>query len=192
MAAAPKAKTDAGNADADAGSKKKKKLLLMIGVAVALIAISVGGTVVALKVLAPPPAPAPAGEAAAEEKEAESTLLPAIYYEMKPNFTINFNVNGRQRYLQAAITLLYRDPLLEEVLKLHMPAIRNGLVMLLSSKEFDELQTNEGKETLREEALEIIQSQLEQELDALSAKADAEKVPKGNVEQVLFTNFVMQ
>jgi len=190
MAAAPKAKTDAGNADADAGSKKKKKLFLMIGVAVALIAISVGGTVVALKVLAPPPAPA--GEAAAEEKHAESTLLPAIYYEMKPNFTINFNVNGRQRYLQAAITLLYRDPLLEEVLKLHMPAIRNGLVMLLSSKEFDELQTNEGKEALREEALEIIQSQLEQELDALSAKADAEKVPKGNVEQVLFTNFVMQ
>lgn len=190
MAAAPKAKTDAGNADADAGSKKKKKLFLMIGLAVALIAISVGGTVVALKFLAPP-AP-PAGEAAEEEKHAESALAPAIYYEMTPNFTINFNVNGRQRYLQAAMTLLYRDPLLEELLKLHMPAIRNGLVMLLSSKNFEELQTAEGKEILREEALEIIRSQLEKEQDAISAKGDSENVPKGNVEQVLFTNFVMQ
>lgn len=191
MAAAPKAKTDAGNAEADAGSQKKKKLLLMIGVAVALIGISVGGTVVALKMLAPPPAPS-TEESATEEKHAETTLAPAIYYEMKPNFTINFNVNGRQRYLQAAITLLYRDPLLEALLKLHMPAIRNGLVMLLSAKNYEELQTEEGKETLREEALEIIRSQLEKELEALGTKEDSETVPAGNVEQVLFTNFVMQ
>lgn len=189
MAAAPKAKKDAGNADADAGSKKKKKLFLMIGLAVALIAISVGGTVVALKILSPAP---PAGEAAAAEEHVESTLAPAIYYEMTPNFTINFNVNGRQRYLQAAMTLLYRDPLLEELLKLHMPAIRNGLVMLLSSKNFEELQTSEGKEILREEALEIIRSQLEKEQEALVARGESETVSTANVEQVLFTNFVMQ
>ena len=130
MAAAPKAKTDG----AESGSKKK--LFLMIGIAVALIIISIGGTVVALKILSPAP---PAGEAVAAAEHAPSTLAPAIYYAMTPNFTINFNVNGRQRYLQAAITLLYRDPLLEELLTLHMPAIRNGLVMLFSAKNFDEL-----------------------------------------------------
>jgi flagellar FliL protein len=189
MAAAPKAKTDAGNAEADAGSKKKKKLFLIIGLAVALIAISVGGTVVTLKILSPAP---PVGEAGAADVHAKSTLAPAIYYEMTPNFTINFNVNGRQRYLQAAITLLYRDPLLEELLKLHMPAIRNGLVMLLSAKNFEELQTNEGKEILREEALEIIRSQLQKEQDALVARGEGKKVSPANIEQVLFTNFVMQ
>jgi flagellar FliL protein len=143
---------------------------------------------VALEFLAPAP---PEGEVA-EEEQAESTLAPALYYEMTPNFTINFNVNGRQRYLQAAITLLYRDPLLEELLKLHMPAIRNGLVMLLSAKNFEELQTNEGKEILRKEALEIIRSQLQKEQEALVTSGKSEEVSPSNVEQVLFTNFVMQ
>lgn len=189
MAAAPqKAPNDAG---AEAGGKKKKKLMLMIGLAVALVAVSIGGTVVALKILAP--APAATEEAAAEETEKESTLAPAIYFDMAPNFTINFNVNGRQRYLQAAMTLLLRDPALEELLKLHMPAIRNGLVMLLSSKNFEELQTPEGKETLKEEALEIINKQLKKEQQALAEKSEDEEKPKiTQVEEVLFTNFVMQ
>lgn len=188
MAAAPqKATNDAG---ADAGGKKKKKLFLIIGLAVALVAVSIGGTVVALKMLSPPPA---AGEEKAEATKEESTLAPAIYFDMAPNFTINFNVNGRQRYLQAAMTLLYRDPALEELLKLHMPAIRNGLVMLLSGKNFDELQTAEGKETLKEEALEIINNQLKKEQEALAAKSeDDEKKSPSTIEQVLFTNFVMQ
>jgi flagellar FliL protein len=191
MAAAPKAKNDAGKADAAAAAdtkKSKKKLFLIIGLVVLLIAISVGGTVVALKVLSP----APSTDEAAEAEHAEATLLPAIYYEMTPNFTINFNVNGRQRYLQAAITLMYRDPMLEELLKLHMPAIRNGLVMLLSAKNFDELQTSEGKETLRAEALEIIRNQLKKEQEALAANGKSEEISSANVEQVLFTNFVMQ
>lgn len=188
MAAAPKAKQDAGDAGkTESGSKKK--LFMLIGLAVALIAISIGGTVVALKVLSPPP---PAGEPVAAAEPAAATLAPAIYYEMTPNFTINFNVNGRQRYLQAAITLLYRDPLLAELLKLHAPAIRNGLVMLLSSKSFEELQTQEGKEILREEALEIIRGQLQKEQDALVAAGKGEKISSATVEQVLFTNFVMQ
>ena len=111
---------------------------------------------------------------------------------MTPNFTINFTVNGRQRYLQAAITLLYRDPALESLLTLHMPAIRNGLVMLLSSKNFDELQTPEGKEQLKLDALVVIQNLLKKEQDALVASGTTEGLPAGNVEQVLFTNFVMQ
>lgn len=191
MAAAPqKAKTEAAPAEAEAGGKKKKKLFLIIGLAVALVAISVGGTIVALKMLSPPPA---ATDEKAEEEKEEPVLAPAIYFDMAPNFTINFNVNGRQRYLQAAITLLYRDPALEELLKLHMPAIRNGLVMLLSGKEFEELQTNEGKEKLRAEALDIINNQLKKEQQVLAEQSEEEEKPEPVVvEQVLFTNFVMQ
>lgn len=189
MAAAPqKAKNDAGNAEADAGNKKKKKLILIVGLAVALIAISVGGTVIALKMLTP--------DSTGKKAEApeETSLAPAIYFDMAPNFTINFNVNGRQRYLQAAITLLHRDPALNELLKLHMPAIRNGLVMLLSGKNFEELQTHEGKEKLKTEALEIINNQLKKEQEALidPSEDDGDKKPVSAVEQVLFTNFVMQ
>lgn len=204
-----KAKDDkAPDAAADEGSKKKKKLLLLIGLAVGLIAISVGGTVLALKMLAPP------AEDEEEEIVAETKVLaPAIYQTMKPNFTINFNVNGRQRYLQAELTLMYRDATIEPLLSLHMPAIRNGLVMLFSSKNFDELQTPEGKDKLRIEALAIVQNLLIKEQEALAAankdedeeedeededaddkdSEDAKKAPEyPNIEQVLFTNFVMQ
>ena len=181
MAAAPKKET--GNADESAS--KKKKILLIIGLAVALIAVSIGGTVLALKMLSP----SPTAEAASKKT---AVLAPAIYFEMTPNFTINFNVNGRQRYLQAAITLLYRDPKLQSQLTLHMPAIRNGLVMLLSTKDFDELQTEEGKETLRAEALESIRSQLQKEREILVAKGKGDDISPANIEQVLFTNFVMQ
>lgn len=181
MAAAPK--KEAGNADESAS--KKKKILLIVGLAVALIAVSIGVTVAALKILSP-------SSGADEASKRESVLAPAIYFEMTPNFTINFNVNGRQRYLQAAITLLYRDPKLQDQLTLHMPAIRNGLVMLLSAKNFDDLQTEEGKETLRAEALEIVRSQLQREREILIARGKGDGVSYANVEQVLFTNFVMQ
>ncbi len=184
MAQAPKKANDAGG-NADSG-QKKKKLLLLIGVAVTLVIISVGSTVVALKMLSPS-TPESHGEHAAVP-----TLAPAVYFEMTPNFTINFTVNGRQRYLQAAITLMYRDPGLDSLLSLHMPAIRNGLVMLFSSKNFDELQTPEGKEQLKAEALVIIQTLLQKEQSALVASGATKGVSLANVEQVLFTNFVMQ
>lgn len=189
MAAAPKkANNDAGAAEAGAGPSKKKKLLLIIGLAVALVAISIGGTIFALKMLSP--APAGGETTAADEKP---SLAPAIYFDMAPNFTINFTVNGRQRYLQAAVTLLHRDPALDGLLKLHMPAIRNGLVMLFSNKNFDELQTSEGKEQLKAEALEIINNQLKKEQEALAAASEGDdKKPVAKIEQVLFTNFVMQ
>ena len=61
-----------------------------------------------------------------------------------------------------------------------MPAIRNALVMLLSGQSFETLQTPEGKEALREQALVKIQEVLQQEIG------------KPGIEQVLFVNFVMQ
>ena len=184
MAAAPKAAE--ASAAAPAG---KKKLLIMIGVGVALVAISVGGTIAALKVLGPEQK-----ATAAQTEVVEVKAAPAIYLEMTPNFTINFSVKGRQRFLQATISLLYRDPALEPLLKLHMPAIRNGLVMMLSSKDFDELQSQQGKDDMRSEALTIVQEILTAEQKALAAKAEEgeKSTPLGKVEQVLFTNFVMQ
>lgn len=181
MAAAPKKEA----ASADESASKKKKMFMIIGLAVTLIAVSIGGTVFALKMLYP-------ASASDESAKKASVLAPAIYHELTPNFTITFNVNGRQRYLQTAITVLYRDPKLLDQLTLHMPAIRNGLVMLLSSKNFDELQTEEGKETLRAEALDVIRGQLQKEREILVARGKGDKVSSANIEQVLFTNFVMQ
>lgn len=201
----------------DEAKQKKKKLFIMIGVAVLLMSFSIGGTLLAVKLLSSD-SKKDAAEASADEDEEENEdeeeveiqAAPAIYYAMAPNFTVNFSVEGRQRYLQAEITLLYRNPEVESLLTLHMPAIRNQLVMLLSTKSFDELQNSDSREKLKGEALQAIQSIIDKENAALKQKSkkddeekedeedeedqeeDTEKANPLVIEQVLFTRFVMQ
>jgi flagellar FliL protein len=194
--------------------KKKKKLFMIIGLAILLVLISVGATFfIVSKMMGSNNSDA--DDESVELSEAEVVVVPAIYYPLKPNFTVNYDVNGRQRFLQAELTLMYRDPEVLKTLELHMPAVRNGLVMLLSSQVFEELQTLEGKEKLRAAALTTVQDIINKENAALSAKSkdkesedeDEEKdtkkskgknkdrkapPPEPNIEQVLFTQFVMQ
>lgn len=183
---------------------KKKKLIMFIGVAVLLVLVSVGATFfIVSKMMAPKHAAEE--EESSESSESAEAVTPAIYYQLKPNFTVNFDVNGRQRFLQTEITLMYRDPKILKTLELHMPAVRNGLVMLLSSQVFDELQTAEGKEKLRAAALQIVQDTISKEESASAEHAEEsdkdaekdhgkakEKKSPPNIEQVLFTQFVMQ
>lgn len=190
-------------AAAAAAKQKKKKLFLFIGIGVLLVFFSIGGTVLALKLLGPkhPGSEAQASDSesseAEEVSESDEPPLPASYYPLKPNFTVNYDVNGRQRFLQAELTLMYRDEAILKTLELHMPAVRNGLVLLLSSQTFDELQTPEGKEKLRAAALKTVQDILEKERAAAAEKDKDKEKPKSKkpaptIEQVLFTNFVMQ
>jgi flagellar FliL protein len=205
---------------ADEGKKKKKKLFIMIGIGVLLMVFSIGGTLLTVKLLSSDSKKDSTeksvddeedeDENEEDEEEVEVKAAPAIYYTMEPNFTVNFSVEGRQRYLQAEITLMYRNAEVDSLLKLHMPAIRNQLVMLLSTKSFDELQNPDSREKLKVEALQAIQSILDKENAALKHKnktddeeedeqeedeEDSEEVEKEDplvIEQVLFTRFVMQ
>jgi len=201
MAAGKKDDKDDKAADgaADEAKKKKKKLFMFIGLAVLLVLISVGATFFIVSKMMAPKHVEEGDESVAEASE--PIAAPAIYYPLKPNFTVNFDVNGRQRFLQTELTLMYRDPDVVKTLELHMPAVRNGLVMLLSSQVFDELQTVEGKEKLRAAALKTVQEIIAKEESATAEKSkekddkkdkDKEKKPQPNIEQVLFTQFVMQ
>lgn len=188
---------DAGAAEA---KQKKKKLFMFIGLAVLLVAISVGATFFVVSKMMGGKKSGGDEEAAASSEAVEEVAKPAIYFPLK-TFTVNYDVNGRQRFLQAELTLMYRDETVLKILELHMPAVRNSLVMLLSRQVFDELQTAEGKEKLRTEALAEIQSIIAKETAASAEKTDDEedkdekataKPPEPNIEQVLFTQFVMQ
>lgn len=205
---------DEENQNAETGSgQKKKKLFIMIGIGVLLMGLSIGGTLLAVNMMSSDKKSDSVAEESDEESEEvdeETPAAPAIYYTMQPNFTVNFNVDGRQRYLQAEITLLYRNPEIDALLKLHMPAIRNQLVMLLSGKSFDELQNPDSREKLKVESMAAIQSILDKENAALKEKSksddeedekesdeedeneETEKTPPLVIEQVLFTKFVMQ
>ncbi|SMF36528.1 flagellar FliL protein [Alteromonadaceae bacterium Bs31] len=156
----------------------KKKLILLVVLALLIVATSVGGTLVALKFLGSPEPVAE--EALTEEDAAPPPPSPAIYYPLKPAIIVNFDVKGRQRYLQADLTLLTRENDVISAIELHMPKIRNGLNLLIGSQLYEEIQTAEGKELLRQQCLQELQNILQEEIG------------KPGLEQVLFTNFVMQ
>lgn len=195
---------DNENEQDDAGTKKKSRttLILLVAVGVLLVALSVTGTLLAVHLMKPDPASVAAeseegalsdgeelamseadatlADGAAEEEDAEPPKNHAIYYPIQPPLIVNFDARGRQRFLQAELALMTREDDVISAIELHMSMIRNSLILLIGSHLFEELQTAEGKEILRQQCLQEIQRLMEQEIG------------KPGVEQVLFTNFVMQ
>ncbi|MDU9389207.1 flagellar basal body-associated protein FliL [Pseudomonas sp. zfem002] len=158
----------------DPAVKGKLKLILLLVLALLLaIGLSVGATWFFLHKSDSKPAAEPA-VAAANVKQ------PAIYESMSPAFVVNFNQNGRQRYMQVSITMQARDQAALEALKVHMPVIRNNLVMLFSGQAFESLATPVGQEMLRQKATASVQEVAQKEVGKLV------------VDQLLFTNFVLQ
>lgn len=172
------AEEEATDVAVEGGSKKKLILLIVLGMV--LVGLSVGGTLFALQMFNEPTVAVEGEEGEEGEVEPAAPKLPAVYFPLKPPIIVNFQSRGRQRYLQAEISLKIRDPEVVAAVELHMSMIRNALVMLLSGQVYEDLQTPEGRELMRQQALEEIQRLVENEIG------------KPGVEQVLFTNFVMQ
>jgi flagellar protein FliL len=153
---------------------KKSKLLLIIIAAVVLVGGGVGAWLF-LK----PDKEATAGEA--EHAEAARPKAAPQYFKFDPAFVVNFGADGNSRYLQVTVEAMSRDPLVVEAIKSNEPAIRNDLVLLLSSQQYDVLMTAEGKDQLREQTLAAIRKTVAAE----GGKAET-------VENVYFTSFVIQ
>lgn len=178
-------------AAAPAPGKSKKRLIIMILLGVLLIAISVGGTIAALKFMGNKGEEGKKDEHAKEEHHDESAALgakdekgeprPTLYLELKPEIVVSFDVAGRQRFLKATVNMVTYDPAVQSAITLHQPMIANAMVMLISKKQFEQLQTVEGKEALRAEAFT--------EINALIEK---ESHKKNGITQVLFSEFVLQ
>ena len=165
------AKSDA--AVKDPATKGKLKLVILIVVALLLaIGLSVGATWYFMH--SNQSKPVAVAETAPVGKQ------PAIFESMAPAFVANFNQNGRQRYMQVSITMLARNQADLDALKVHMPVIRNNLVMLFSGQDFATLASPVGQEMLRQKATASVQEVAQKELG------------KVVVEQLLFTNFVLQ
>jgi flagellar protein FliL len=161
-----------------AANEGKGKLKLIIGIALGLllaVGLSVGATFYFMSQGQSEP---PADEA---ETQDAPQRQPAIYEVLAPAFIVNFtNAGGRQRYMQVSVALMSRDQAALDALKEHMPLLRNQLVMLFSSQEFASLATPVGQEMLRQQATASVQELAQKEIGKLA------------IEQVLFTNFVLQ
>ena len=157
----------------DPATKGKLKLIILIVVALLLaIGLSVGATWFFMH--GAQSKPDVAAETAPVGKQA------AVFEPMAPAFVANYNQNGRQRYMQVSITMQGRNQADLDALKVHMPVIRNNLVMLFSGQDFATLASPVGQEMLRQKATASVQEVAQKELGKVA------------IEQLLFTNFVLQ
>ncbi|TVP84211.1 MAG: flagellar basal body protein FliL [Thioalkalivibrio sp.] len=166
-------KDDLNLADGVAAARPKGgalKLVLIILVAVLLGAGAVGGAL--YFVLGSDPA--------TTDPAAADTKRPLIYKALEPELLGNIDGPGRVRFVQVGVVMAMRDPKVGEAVDQHTPVIRNDLIMLLSGKTYEQLNSAEGKEATRQEMLETIRDVLDR------------NTGNPGVESIYFTSFVMQ
>ena len=162
-----------GQEEESEGSGKSRKKLIMIAAAALLL---IGGGAGAYLFLGSDPE----SDELAEAEEEEPPPAEAVYLELDPPFVVSLPDRGRQRFLQATITVRSRNR--ESILKVeqHMPAVRHNLSNILSAQTVSSIQTPGGIEQVRQEATDQINKILSEELGGEA------------IEDVLFTSFVMQ
>jgi len=119
-------------------------------------------------------------EGKGEEKGEGGKKGGATYFPMTPAFVVNLSDADSSRFLQIDMEVLAKNVEVTDAVKLHMPQIRNSVLMLLSQQKFHDIDTREGKEALQAKVLAEIQRILTAETG------------KPGVDAVYFTSFVMQ
>lgn len=130
-----------------------QKLLFGVG-ALVLVVIGVVAGPTVMNMISPPEDPE-----AAEEVAEVDTGKPAIYQSLHPPLVVNFKDSaGTVHFMQATIEVMSRDQEVINAVREHTPAIRNALIMLLGSVEYEKVVTREGKEELLADVLAEVQS----------------------------------
>jgi flagellar FliL protein len=194
------------SATAVAPKKGNKKLIVIIGAVLALVLVGGGAAAYMMKQRA-----AAAAAALDEEEEADGEAAPApsarkhdpktapTFVPLEP-FVVNLADKESDRFAQVGITLEVDDPTFADELKAYMPAIRNGILMVLAHKTSAELLSQEGKialqkEILREAVLPLgieVETEVEDEAPASSRRKKKRKAVHNPVTHVHFSNFIVQ
>jgi len=168
-----------------AAPKKSKKLLIII-IAVVVLVLGAGGAAAFLlmhKSSDQGDDEEVASEKSSVKKKKGDKEAPPAYVPFEA-FTVNLVPEQGDQFLQLSISVEVDDPHTGDKLKLHMPKLRNKVMLLLSDKKASELITKEGKQKLAEELREQMNEVLEP--PAKGQKAE------GPIKEVLFTSFIIQ
>ena len=183
---ATKKKRSEDEEPSEASSGGKRKLILLIVGAILLLGIGIGAGFFVGNMTADDTDSAESAEVDEEEEEEEEDsdrkkkddrhniyitvgkLLAAVEH------------NGSTRYIQAEVDLVGYEKSVMDDAQHNVPALRNRLLLLFSSQNFDDVRTIAGRERLRVESLKAVNDVLE-----LGPKGD-------RVEDVYFTAFVIQ
>ncbi|QMU60408.1 MAG: hypothetical protein GKR92_01325 [Gammaproteobacteria bacterium] len=151
-----------------------KKIIIFAVIGIVLVGGGIGGAMFFMK-----SPEVPEGEEMAEE-EMEPEMKEAIYENIHPAFTVNFVDGSKKHFMQVYMVAKFYDMEARDQFKMHIPVVRNNLLLLMSGKNSDELSTIESKETLRKDALMTAQSVMQ------------EIYGENLVEDIYFTKLVMQ
>jgi len=153
------------------GGNKKKLIIIIVGVLL-LMGISVGVTIMLVGGDKSPETPEVVEEVVPEKEDPN-------YIELKA-FTVNLGPNDPVGFLQIQINVLTYFSEVAEEIETHMPLIRNNLTLLFGEQNSADLRSREGKEQLQLKAKQSIQQVINKYGNG------------GEVDNVFFTNFVMQ
>lgn len=177
-------------------TKKSGKLLLIIIIVVLVLILAIGGAIVAMmsggheeeatgttQEASSHPDEAKADEAAANEGEHAETgsSLSAVSTEvgiMYPLdlFTVNLLSESGRRYLKVEMNLELEGEELALELDTKKPVLRDIIIRILSSKSLEEISTQKGKESLKEQIVSEINT----------------RIKDGKVKNLYFVDFVVQ
>ncbi len=156
--------------EAAAPAKGKGKLLVVLVAVFAVLAIGGGGAAWFFHQKAASADAKAEGEEGKEGgKEAKKKAEPGkppVFMTLE-NFTVN--LAGGDHFMQLGLVLQLKDEETSEKVKAYLPMIRNKVLLLVSSKTSEELESPKGKQALIDEILANAREPLHAEGDHVQA-----------------------
>lgn len=110
-----------------------------------------------------------------EKKEEEPTDKLGPLYSLS-TLIVNLSDDGGKRYLRTTLELELSVPEVSEEIVNRLPQIKDTILIILSTKKFNDVNSMEGKIRLRDEIIEKVNTLL----------------TKGQLTNIFFTEFVIQ
>jgi len=158
----------------DAPSDEKKSSPLMIALIVGMLGIALGGGGVFFA-LSRGIGPAASSEDAGGAEPAETVGFDERVHSLDP-FVVNVSGEGYPRYVKLQLAFELDSPVAREELEERIAQVRDLTILLLSSKRLSDIDGFEGKALLKDDLRDRVNAIL----------------TRGEVESVLFTEFVIQ
>lgn len=151
----------------------KKNMIIFGMIAVILLAVIGGGFFMLWHKLSLIGNTKTDGEAVKTAEKSHNSIGPIFSLD---TFIVNLSDQGGKRYLRVTMGLELSDPKYTEELNKRLPQIRDSILTILPTRKVDDLQTIEGKNSLRDEIITKLNALLGAEI----------------VKRIYFTDFVIQ
>jgi flagellar FliL protein len=151
----------------------KKNIIVFSAIGIIVLAVIGGGFFMLWQKLSALDSHKAAEPAKAPEKSDQGSMGPVFALD---SFIVNLLDQGGKRYLRVSISFELGDPKFSDELTKRLPQVRDCILMILPARKVDELQTTEGKNSLRTEIVTKLNELLGKEI----------------VKKVYFTEFVIQ